>query len=154
MAWNRNLQRARRGLDEKLTTLQPVDRYRPPAKGWIRALRDSLGLSSAQLGKRLGVRSQSVDDLEKSEAAGTISLATLRRAGQAMDCTLVYALVPNTSLDAMVQRQAESLARAAISRVSHSMALEDQNVSASLQQQIDDYIEDHISERDLWLRDE
>jgi predicted DNA-binding mobile mystery protein A len=151
MAWNMKLQRARRSLDEKLRTFQPAEQHQPPMRGWIRALRDSLGLSSAQLGNRIGVRSQSVDDWEKSEASGGISLDTLRRVGRAMDCTLVYALVPNTSLDEIVRRRAEGLARGAIAGVSHTMALEDQQVSSSLQQQVDDYIEDHISERDLWV---
>ena len=150
MAWNRKLQRARRSLDQKLQVFQPAGQHHVPSKGWIRALRDSLGLSAAQLGNRLGIRSQSIDDLEKSEAAGTISLDALARVGQAMDCTLVYALVPNTSLEATVQRQAEALARVAISGVAHTMALEDQQVSASMDQQVRDYIDDHISERDLW----
>lgn len=154
MAWNIKLQRARRALDEKLRKFQPVEKHQPPLRGWIRALRDSLGLSAAQLGNRLGVRSQSVDDWEKSEMAGAIRLDTLRRVGRAMDCTLVYALVPNTSLDETVLRKADRVARAAISGVSHTMALEDQLVSGSLQQQIDDYIEEHISERDIWLSDD
>ena len=150
MAWNRKLQRARNSLDQRLQVFQPADQHHPPMKGWIRALRDSLGLSAAQLGKRLGVRSQSIDDLEKSEAAGTISLDALARVGQAMDCTLVYALVPNTSLEAMVQKRAEALAMAAISGVAHTMALEDQQVSTPVDAQVRDYIDDHISERDLW----
>lgn len=151
MAWNRTLLRARRSLDQRLTGFRSVEQFPPPAKGWIRAIRDSIGLSAAQLGKRLDVRSQSIDDLEKSEAAGTISLDALRRVGRAMDCTLVYALVPNTSLDEIVHKQAVILAKAAIAGVSHTMALEDQQISTPLQQQIEDYIEDHISERDLWL---
>lgn len=152
MAWNRNLLRARRSLDKKLGVFQPALQHQPPAKGWIRALRDSIGLSSAQLGNALGVRSQSVDDMEKAEVGGGISLDTLRRVGRAMDCTLVYALVPNSSLEAMVATRAEALARPAIAGVSHTMALEDQQVGGKLQQQIADYIEDHISERDLWPR--
>lgn len=107
-------------------------------------------MSSAQLGHLLGVRSQSVDDIEKAEVSGGISLDTLRRVGKAMDCTLVYALVPNTSLEAFVTRRAETLARSAISGVAHTMALEDQAVPANLSQQVADYMEDHISERDLW----
>lgn len=67
-----------------------------------------------------------------------------------MDCTLVYALVPNSTLETMVQQRAESLAKAAIARVSQSMALEDQQVAGPMQQELDDYIADHISERDLW----
>jgi predicted DNA-binding mobile mystery protein A len=152
MAWNRNLQRARRSLDKKLQVFQPASQHQPPVKGWIRALRDSIGLSSAQLGNALGVRSQSVDDMEKAEASGAISLDTLRRVGRAMDCTLVYALVPNTSLETMVTTRAETLARTALAGVSHTMALEDQQVAGEQQQQIVDYIEDHISERDLWPR--
>ncbi len=90
--------------------------------------------------------------MEKAEASGGISLDTLRRVGKAMDCTLVYALVPNTSLEALVTKRAEALARSAIESVSHTMALEDQRVAGDTQQQIADYIEDHISERDLWSR--
>jgi predicted DNA-binding mobile mystery protein A len=152
MAWNRSLSRARRSLDTKLAALRPTDQYQPPSKGWIRALRSSIGLSSAGLGKRMGLRSQSIDDLEKSESAGTISIDTLRRVGRALDCTVVYALVPNSSLEATVQRQAELLAKAAIAGVSHTMALEDQQVTGEIQQQLADYIEDHISERDLWSK--
>lgn len=152
MAWNRKLQRARRSLDQKLEVFQPAARLQRPAKGWIRAIRDSIGLSSAQLGNAIGVRSQSVDDMEKAEASGGISLDTLQRVGRAMDCTLVYALVPNTSLEDMVKRRAVSLAQDVIAAVSHTMALEDQKVAGDMQQQIADYIEDHISERDLWTR--
>lgn len=110
-------------------------------------------MSSAQLAHAIGVRSQTVDDMEKSEASGGISLDTLRRVAKAMDCTLVYALVPNTSLEALVNKRAKALAKEAILGVSHTMALEDQQVAGDdLQQQIEDYIEDHISERDLWSR--
>ncbi|KRA56070.1 mobile mystery protein A [Devosia sp. Root635] len=150
MAWNRKLQQARQSLDQKLRAFQPAGQHPPPAKGWIRALRNALGLSAAQLGDKLGVRPQSIDDLERSEAAGTISLDAIARVGQAMDCTLVYALVPNTSLETIVQRRAEALAMAAIAGVAHTMALEDQQVPSPLGQQVKDYIEDHISERDLW----
>ena len=150
MTWNRKLQKARQSLDRKLATLQPAHAHQPPPRGWIRALRDALGLSAAQLGGMLGVRSQSIDDLEKSEVSGGISLAALQRVAKAMDCTLVYALVPNQSLESLVQRRAEAKARAALAGVSHSMALEDQLVTDDLEQQIADYIEDHLSERDLW----
>ena len=94
--------RARHRLDERLRALQPIDRFKTPPKGWIRALRDALGMTGAQLGARIGIRPQTVESIEKSEAAGTIQLNTLRRAAEALDCTLVYALVPNTSLETVV----------------------------------------------------
>lgn len=150
MAWNPRLRKARRSLDLRFRVYQPASEHQAPAKGWIRAIRSAIGLSAEHLGASLGIRSQSIDDLEKSEAAGRITLDALRRAGAAMDCTLVYALVPNNSLESLVRRKAETLARAAIAHVDHTMALEDQPVAAPLQQQIDDYIAEHLSERDLW----
>jgi predicted DNA-binding mobile mystery protein A len=87
-------------------------------------------MSSEQLAKRLGVRQPSVVALEQSEAKGTIELATLRRAAEALDCTLVYALVPNQPLETMVRDRARILLRRRRAPVEHSMLLEDQAVSA------------------------
>ena len=70
MAWNRKLLRARTNLDSRLAPLRPTSQYHPPAKGWIRALRDALGLPADQLGKLMGIRRQSVADMELSEAKG------------------------------------------------------------------------------------
>lgn len=143
--------KARRRLDERLSPLKPEDRLRPPPKGWIRAIRDAVGMSGRQLGERLGVSPQTVDAMERSEAAGTIQLSTLRRAAEAMDCTLVYALSPRASLEDMVAARARRLALRALQQVAHTMALEDQATGdADLEARIADYIRDAIKDRDLW----
>jgi len=72
--------RARQRLDERLQPLKPVDRFRSPPKGWLRAIRDALGMTGVQFAGRLGIRPQSVEALERSEANGAIQLKTLRRA--------------------------------------------------------------------------
>ena len=77
-------QRARKRLDERLRALQPAENFRAPPKGWVRALRDALGMTGAQLGSRMGIRPQTVETIEKSEASGTIQLGTLRRAAEAL----------------------------------------------------------------------
>ena len=64
--------RARGRLDERLQALQPIDRFKAPPKGWVRALRDALGMTGAQLGARIGVRPQTVESIEKSEAADRV----------------------------------------------------------------------------------
>ncbi|MDI4655882.1 MULTISPECIES: mobile mystery protein A [Xanthobacter] len=143
--------RARVRLDERLRVLQPVDRFRPPPKGWIRALRDALGMTGAQLGHRMGIRPQTVEAIEKSEAAGSIQLSTLRRAAEALDCTLVYALVPNSSLDETVDARARQIAMRDLQRVAHTMRLEAQETSGSdFEARVQAYIRDRLSERDLW----
>lgn len=130
---------------------KPETRYKPPPKGWIRAIRDALGMSSEQLGRRLSLRSQSIDDWEKTEANGSIQLATLRRAADALDCTLVYALIPKTSLEETVQSRARRIAMRELRRVAHTMKLEDQATDdIDQKEQIAEYIRDHVKERDLW----
>jgi predicted DNA-binding mobile mystery protein A len=143
--------RARQRLDERLIPLQPQDRFRPPPKGWIRAIRDALGMSGKQLAVRLGIRPQTLDAIEKSEASGSIQLSTLRRAAEALDCRLIYALVPNSSLEDTVHRRARMIAIRDLQRVAHTMKLEAQATGDdALEARVEAYIRDVIKERDLW----
>jgi predicted DNA-binding mobile mystery protein A len=121
---------SRSQLDERFRELGPAKRYIPPIRGWIKALREAFGMSTAQLAKRLGIRQPSLVALEQSEAKGTIELATLRRVAEALDCTLVYALVPNKPLETTLRDRARAFARRRRAPVEHSMLLEDQKVTA------------------------
>lgn len=153
MRTGRNLisKRARERLDSKLSSLRPVSRYAAPPKGWVRALREALGMNGVQLARRIGVSPQSLADLERSEAAGRIQIDTLRRAAEAMDCQLVYALVPRTSLEETVQQRAAYIAEREVRRTDHTMALEDQSASDELlQDRVRDYIETELRPGDLW----
>src|SRR5580704_4046826 len=115
-------------LDERFRELGPANRYTPPVRGWIKALREALGMSMEQLAERLKIKQPSLVTLEQSEAKGTIELATLRRVAEALDCTLVYALVPNKPLETMVRDRARAFTRKRRAHVEHSMLLEDQKV--------------------------
>lgn len=146
--------RARKELDNRLVSSDPIRaeiRYKPPSKGWIRAIRDALGMSSQQLARRVSLRSQSIDDWEKAEANGSIQLKTLRRAADALDCTLVYALIPKSSLESIVQSRARNIAVRDLKRVSHTMKLENQATEVGDQSaRIDEYIREHVKDRDIW----
>ena len=119
---------SRAHLDERFKKIEPVSLYAAPARGWIKAVREALGMTTAQLAKRLKVKQPSVVALEQSEAKGTIELATLRRVAEALDCTLIFALVPRKPLEAMVRDRARTFARRRRQPVEHSMLLEDQKV--------------------------
>ena len=143
--------RGREKLDERLIPLRNHDGLKRPHRGWIKAIRESLGMSGKQLGQRLGIAPQNVALLEKSEAADTIQLKTLKKVAEALDCTLVYALVPNTSLESMVTTRARTSALHDLGRVVHTMKLEAQGTSdRELEARIESYIRDHLKERDLW----
>jgi len=144
-------QKARQRLDERLSPLKPIDRFKAPPKGWIRAIRDALGMTGVQFAKRLKISPQGVDTLEKSEANGSIKIETLRRAAEALDCTLVCALVPNSSLEAMVHDRARKIALRDLSRAAHTMMLEGQGTGdADLEARLEAYIRDTLKDRDLW----
>jgi len=115
-------------LNDQLALWQAAALSPRPGSGWVRAIRESLGMSAAALARRLGMTHAGVSKLESSEASETISLASLRKLAAALDCELKYALVPRTSLRDMVQNQAESVARERLRPVAHSMSLEDQTV--------------------------
>ena len=117
---------AREALDRRLIPLGPPSLYAPPRLGWIRAVRDALGMSAANLANRMGITGSSVRSLEDNEMSGGIRLSSLQRAAAAMDCTLVYAFIPNESLEGTVRRQAQWVLRQQMCRVSQTMALEAQ----------------------------
>ena len=143
--------RARERLDERLVPLKPAERFRAPPKGWVRAVRDALGMSGVQFARRLRVQPPSVAALEASEESGTIQLKTLRRAAEALDCTLVYALVPNDTLEGAVRARARKIALRDLGRVSHTMKLEAQETpDGSTDERLEAYIRDKVKERDLW----
>ena len=155
--------RARQHLDQRLTAefkQQLTQSMVKPPRGYIRAIRDAIGMTAAQLGARTGILPQSVLGLEKSEELGTISLKKLRHAAEAMDCRLVYALVPITSLEHTVNERAKQLALKNMQDVRHTMILEDQEPNSltyedSLRQDIEiaTYIDRNINDRDLWADD-
>ena len=86
-------------LDERFAMGSTSAIANRPRGGWVRAVRDALGMNTRQLAQRLGVTHNAVVDLERSEVAGVAKLEALRRADEALDCDLVYALVPRTTLE-------------------------------------------------------
>lgn len=117
-----------RHLDQRFATLRPFAKSQRPPKGWLRAIRDALGMTTSQFAKRLGVSQPRVIVLEKSEVSGSVTLHTLQRAAEALGCRLVYALVPEKPLAQVVRERAEDIANRRSSSVEHTMRLEDQAV--------------------------
>jgi predicted DNA-binding mobile mystery protein A len=119
---------SRSKLAGRFRMLGPARRYAAPVRGWIRAIRQALGMTTSQLAGRLKIKQPSLVELEQSEARGTIELQTLRRVAEALDCTLVYALVPNKPLESMVRDRARAFEQKRREYVEHSMLLEGQRV--------------------------
>ena len=141
---------ARRRLDAKLQGF-PRSLHSVPPRGWIAAIRNALGMSARELGHRLGVTAQKVSALERNERTGGIRLASLERAARAMNCRLVYVLVPNEPLTQIVHDQARRKAIQRVAGVRHSMLLEAQDVTDEVaNEQIEDLAGEFADRRGLW----
>ena len=126
---------ARKQLDKRLNRLQNSDALSRPPRGWIKAIREALGMTTTQFGKRLGVSQSTALGFERSEVSRGISLETLERAALALDCRLIYAFVPRKPFESLVEDRARELAKKRLRATSHSMALEDQRVDEADEQE-------------------
>ena len=142
-----------RQLDEALAPFQDL-RHRPaPRGGWVRTIREALGMTARQLAARTGKSKTTVLSTERNEARGTVQLDSLQTLADALDCDVAYAIVPRTSLRERLDRQARTIASQTVGRVSASMELEAQGVpEAERARQIDELAEEILRarKRDFW----
>ncbi len=116
-------------LDRKLTPFKQTESAIVPDKGWINAIRTTLNMTMAQLGMRLNITRQGVKGLEESESKGSITINSLKEAGNAMGFNLVYGFTPaDGTIDDLINRKAEELAKRIVLRTNHNMMLEEQGI--------------------------
>ena len=114
-------------LERSLSPFQTAKQIARPQRGWIRSIRQALGISASELAQALESSRQLPLQLENAEAKDTITLKSLRKMARALDCELVYALVPIAgTLDDIRKNRLRARAEERVLHVEHSMALEDQ----------------------------
>jgi predicted DNA-binding mobile mystery protein A len=135
-------------LSRRTKTLEGLGNLAIPPTGWIKAIRTALGMSARQLGNKLNITRQGVQEMEKREKDGAITLQSLREVARALDMNFVYGFVPKDgSFEALIDRKARELATRIVTRTSQSMRLEDQENSPRR-------IEKAIEERTEAIRNE
>lgn len=137
----------------KINQLIDIKRISRPKEGWIRTLRKALGMSSPQLAERLEVSKSQASQIERMEIEDRITLKQLRRVADALDCDLVYALVPRQSVENMIRDRARLKAEKLVRKTDVQMKLEAQQLSKEkLEEQIKFETERLVREmpRDLW----
>ncbi len=145
----------RRQLDEKLEAFNQSNVREVPRGGWAKTIRTALGMSSKTLGKRIGISQSGVIQLEASEEAGSISLSSLEKLAKGLQCELVHALVPITSLDEIMREQARRRAKSIVRSVAASMELEEQGISDEEQnRQVDALAQKLLTKPDTGFWDE
>ena len=117
----------REQLDNKIAKFSELDDIVIPPQGWIYSIRQGINMSLRQLGQKLSITPQSVKEIEDREKNGTISIKVLRQVAAALNMKLVYGFIPSEkTLEGMIEKRAEELARNIVERTSVQMGLEDQ----------------------------
>ncbi|MFT5276353.1 MAG: DNA-binding transcriptional regulator YiaG, partial [Saprospiraceae bacterium] len=65
---------ARKSIDRKLRPLSHDYGLARPPKGWLKAIRESLGMTTSQFAKRNGVSQSRAVEIEKSEVSGSLTI--------------------------------------------------------------------------------
>jgi predicted DNA-binding mobile mystery protein A len=147
-------QTAMRDQIQEYTNLfkKALDKPRP-REGWIKAIRNALGMSSYQLAKRMNYKQTSIIAFEKREQEGTISLKSLQQVAKALNCHFIYAFVPENDLEEILENQARAVLRAQTQALGHSMQLEQQGLTPQQQKRNEDLLVKEMlqgSLRKLW----
>ena len=124
------MKEAIRQLDRRFSAFRSLRDTARPGRGWIRAVRDALGMTTAQFAKRMGVSQPRVIAIEKAETNKAITLKTLERAAEAVGCRVVYLFVPDRPLEEIVRSRAGHVAEKQLAAVEQTMRLENQVVKS------------------------
>lgn len=117
-------------LEKKLKPLKKAEALVTPQVGWIKTIRTALGMSLAQLSKKLGRNRSSIARMEERETSGSITIKTMEEVGRAMGMKFIYGYIPiDGSIEKLIEKEARNLAAQIVMRTSGSMKLEDQENS-------------------------
>ncbi|WP_158409221.1 mobile mystery protein A [Fimbriimonas ginsengisoli] len=122
----------RQQLDRQLMPFGPLVAAPTPAGGWVRAIREALGMSLQTFSTRMGLTSRSTAlQIEQAEVEGSITVKRLRAAADALGCDVAIVFVPRIPLTQMTEERAREKAEERVKRVGHSMVMESQGVYGS-----------------------
>lgn len=149
--WDKKLMREQ--LDKRLAFLRGFASFDISRQGWIKTIREALGMSAKELGKRVGLDQSRISRLENAEKTGNLKLSSLHKIAKGLKMRFVYGFVPENSLEEMMQEQAKEIAVKRMKRLRDTMSLEKQELSTDEQQKaLKDMIEKILVEqpKDFW----
>lgn len=150
-AWEKKL--LRKQLDQKLENFKPALKNRVPEGGWVKAIREALGMTMSELASRTNVHQSRISRIESSEMSKEIKLSTLQKMADGLGVKFIYGFVTENDLEAIIRKQARKVAEDRLCRVDHSMKLEAQGVSKQqLKEMMDDLVDQILFEnpKNLW----
>lgn len=127
----------RRSYQKKFDALKKVIITRPP-QGWLKTIREFLGMTTTQLAKRLEISQPRIVAMEKNER--NVKISTMEKIADVLNCDFSYAFVPRENIDDIIYNQAKKKAKKILDKVNKNMGLENQLAKT------DDLLKDIIEE--------
>ena len=145
---------AREQLDQNIQRLQPLKNINVPLKGWIKAVRESIGMTSTQLAKRLGVSQPRVTQIEKEEINGSLTINMMRKVAEALNCNYYYSILPlEENLETLLRIRVTLIVKKKYENVKHTMKLEAQGLDEfSMNKEIEHAVKEIMRElpKTIW----
>jgi len=149
--WDKKV--AREQLDKKLDSLKTFATSGIPQQGWIKTVREALGLSARQLGEKAGIDQSRISRLENAEKDGSLKLSSLQKVAKGLNMRFIYGFVSENTLEEMVRSQARKIALRRLKQLDNTMRLEKQELSDEEQKKaLEDMIEKILVDqpKDFW----
>lgn len=118
--------------------------------GWIRYMRQALGLTMQELARLVALPASNIAQAEKREVEDKITLGMLRKLAHAMECELVYSFIPKKDITTLIRDKATEKARRTLQSADHHMKLEDQKVVGDEEERIARLAQKFIEKGDIW----
>jgi DNA-binding XRE family transcriptional regulator len=85
---------ARRKLDVEMKGFRLADKEKNQTVGVLRALRKALNIHTQEIGEKINRSKSTIFAMETRELKGTLTLREMDDYAEAMDCKVVYSVVP------------------------------------------------------------
>jgi predicted DNA-binding mobile mystery protein A len=141
---------AMKQIERRLQNLRSIAKDAAVRTGWIHYMRQAMSMTLSTLAKTTGLNQATVQQIEKREIAGKVTIETMRKIALAMDCEFVYAMVPKQELNFLLKKKAVTKATRIVLQADVHMTLEDQRVSEDIKDRIDRIAEDLLAKGDIW----
>ncbi len=97
-----------------------------------------------------GISTSTISQAERREAEGHITVETLRKVAEAMNCEFKYMFVPKSDMNTFIQKKAYEKAKRILESADLHMSLEDQKVRSKIEDRIRVLQKKLIAEGKVW----
>ena len=147
----------REQLEKRLAVLRDLSGLTMPSQGWVKTIREALGLSTSQLAKKVGIDQSRISRLENSEKTGELKLSSLQKIADGLNMKFIYGFVSEETLEDIVRNQARRIALKRLETLDSTMRLEQQALSdENKKKALDDMMEKILINppKDFWEQDD